>query len=118
MKLKITYCIDSGDHCSPRLIRESFNLLFEFAGRLNEPESATYKAFHSIVDNREFTREQAQLVANYAEEVAKRAEEKYSKPPFDSAPWQGAIFQNCRRLRNVMADLIHELDLFDQAEKE
>lgn len=103
---KITvYKIDDGDIPSPMMIESSFNLLYEFADRLRDRETLTYKAFHRVVDNREFTEADLDLLENYARAVIRAAEEKYSKDPFISAPWRDAILQNTARLCGVMAQL-------------
>lgn len=105
MKAVIVFKFEDGDVPSPRDIDESFNLVFEFATRLREPESQTYKAFHRVVDNREFNRADLALLANYASTVAQAAEEKYRLPDWMSAPWRDAIMQNAARLRGVAEGL-------------
>lgn len=105
MKAITHYQFEDGDVPSAKQLREAFNLLYEFTPVLRDPESPITKAFHSVVDQRSFTREHFLLLKDYGLMVAKAAEEKYQIPEWLEAPWRDAILQNCALLRSVMIGL-------------
>lgn len=105
MRTYIRYQFEDGDMPSPKDVREAFNLLMEFTPALRDKESPIAKAFHNMVDGRDFTREHFITLKRYAMAVVRSAEEKYNNAEWREAPWREAVLQNCAMLRGLITGM-------------
>lgn len=104
----LMYHLEDGDIPSRKQLRESFNLVAEFSSELREKDNPIAAAFHSVVDNNEFSFADASILADYAVKVIKRIENKYEPgQPMAMAPWRESVLQNANRLRQVIGGLLH-----------
>lgn len=116
MRRVIHYNFEDSDCPSPKDIREAFNLLYSFCPALVEETHPVCKAYHCVVDNKEFTRDKFIVLYDYAMLVARTAEEKYSEAPWNQAPWRPAVLGSAANLRGAMEGLRHLLQDCHEAE--
>lgn len=102
MNCSIIYKMDDGDIPSPKQIVEAFNLLCEFCPELRTEGSDQLKAFNRVLSNREFDWDDAHMLLGYGQAVAKCAQERYTLPQWQSAPWRDSIMQSAANLFSVI----------------
>lgn len=104
MKIKRVIVMEDDDVPSPKHIRESFSRLGEMANALWIEDSPIRKAFHRIVDNKEFVFEDVETLVDYGKKVAAQALDKYRVGEMAGAPWAESVTQAANNLHFCMEE--------------